>query len=503
MNKLTKLELFSNDLCTKFSKSQSEFLVNISYYLKEKITKDLSTDNSLFYRVVLLNKIWDDYTSSIIWNGLEEDTDWDSIIGLFTDPVELDFWTTACIEMEPSAMKSMDESTRCFLKLLVSFRNEPSEIVTVLKIFRDTFTLNDSLREFHTELNKIFDLSGLMFNDDLTRENYYLKTNIYINQIFDEIGFKELFLSKNLNEDKKVGQFVFQNLSANYFLFMNLLFYMDKRTNFLFESTDKVEAFDLNKWQLEFDSWSKSVNNFVDSIAGTPSLNEDQKKDIIAILDQTDFGIVEAYDGLDFKIDENNKYEDVKQYVDCIDFLNLFVFGSSRQNSYYEIYHSLQSIDGVEPAIAYNWHGGEINYKKPIDVYIWKKNQDKLHDLKNHLIRETYPLYIINNPFMRDNIIVSSKQTLTEITYDWKQRLILFSPLSVSENNLNNLEFVKELLKHDFLQYTLLPYEIKQKEEIKNIALEHAFKFLSTNNNISDTFFSSQEFIKGLLDITD
>ena len=38
MNKLTKLELFSNDLCTKFSKSQSEFLVNISYYLKEKIT---------------------------------------------------------------------------------------------------------------------------------------------------------------------------------------------------------------------------------------------------------------------------------------------------------------------------------------------------------------------------------------------------------------------------------------------------------------------------------
>jgi hypothetical protein len=501
MNRLIELVLDTNELYSNFSESESHFLTNISFAIKEKITKELSTENSLVYSIILLNKIWDEYTSSIIWNGLEEETDWDSIIGLYTDPVELDFWTTACIEMEPSAMKSMDESTICFFKLLVSFRNAPSEIVTVLKTFRNTFTLNDSLHEFHTELNKIFDLSGLMFNEDLTRENYYLKTNIYINQIFDQIGFKELFLSKNLNEDKKVGQFVFQNLSANYFLFMNLLFYMNKRTPFLFENTDKVEAFDLKKWQSEFDSWSDSVNSLVDSIAGTPNLNEDQKNDIIARLEEIDFKLLESYCGLYFEIDENNKYEDAKQYLDCLDFLNLFKSTYPRKNTYFEVYHTLQSIYGVEPATAYNWHGGEINYKKPIDVYIWKSNQDKLHDLKDCIIRHRYPLYMINNQYMRENIIVTSKEILTEITYDWKQRLALISPLSVSENNIRNLAFVKELLRHDFYQFMRLPDEIKQNEEIKEIALKQAFNFLS--KHVIDDFFTSPEFIKSELGITD
>ena len=283
---------------------------------------------------------------------------------------------------------------------------------------------------------------------------------------------------------------------------MNLLFYMNKRTPFLFESTDKVEAFDLNKWQSEFDSWSDSVNNLVDSIAGTPNLNEDQKKDIIARLEEIDFKLLESFCGLYFEIDENNKYEDAKQYLDCLDFLNLF-----RGNKYFEVYHTLQSIDGVEPATAYNWHGGEINYKKPIDVYIWKSNQDKFYnvkfyDLRDYIFRHRfYPLYMINNQYMRENIIVTSKEILTEITYDWKQRLTLTSPLSVSENNIRNLEFVKELLRHDFHQFMILPDEIKQNEEIKDIAIKQAFNFLS--KHVIDDYYTSLEFIKSELGITD
>jgi hypothetical protein len=274
MNKLTELQLDTNDLYSEFSESQSEFLTNISFDLRERITKDLATDNNLFYSVVLLNKIWDDYISFILWNGLEEDTDWDSIVGLFTESVELDYWATACIDMKPSVIGNIDESTKYFLKLLVNIRNEPTEILSVLKTFKETFIQNDSLLEFHTDLNKVFDLSGLMFNDNLTCENYYLRTNTRINQIFDQIGFKEIFSTINLNEDKELRHFVFQNLSANYFLLMNLLIFMDKRTPFLFESTDKDECFDLKKWQLDFDSWSESVNKLVDSIAATPPLSE-------------------------------------------------------------------------------------------------------------------------------------------------------------------------------------------------------------------------------------
>lgn len=502
MNKLTELQLDTNDLYSEFSESQSEFLTNISFDLRERITKDLATDNNLFYSVVLLNKIWDGYVQYILGNGLEEDTNWDTIVGLFTEPVELDYWATACIDMKPSVMKNIDESTKYFLKLLVDFRNEPSEILSVLKTFKDTFIQNDSLRKFHKDLNKIFDLSGLMFHDNLTCENYYLKTNIHINQIFDQIGFKEIFSTINLNEDKELRHFVFQNLSANYFLFMNLLIFMDKRTPFLFESTDKDECFDLKKWQLDFDSWSECVNKLVDSIAGTPPLSEDQKKDIIEMLDQTDFEIVEAHGGLGFIIDENNKYEDAKQYIDCIDFLNLFI-GFSGQKNYYEIYHTLQSIEGVKPAIAYDYTGEIINYKKPIDVFVWKNDQDKLRDLNIGVIRETYPLYMINNPFMRENIIISSKEVLTEITYDWKQRMNLNSPLKVSENNLQNLEFVKELLKHDFIQFTLLPHEIRKIEDVKNIALEEANKFLLNNDPVFEDFYSREEFIKSVLGITD
>jgi hypothetical protein len=46
-----------------------------------------------------------------------------------------------------------------------------------------------------------------------------------------------------------------------------------------------------------------------------------------------------------------------------------------------------------------------------------------------------------------------------------------------------------------------LPDEIKQNEEIKEIALKQAFNFLS--KHVIDDFFTSPEFIKSELGITD
>jgi hypothetical protein len=383
--------------------------------------------------------------------------------------------------------EEIDDSLNFFLKFLLHFRNTPTEILSVIKTFKDSFLSKQAICEFHKDLNRIFDLSGLMFNDGFTFENSYLKTNIQIAQIFDQIGFKEIFSGIDLNENNKPRRFVFQNLSTNYFLFMNLLIFMEERIPYLFGQFEEEKSFDLKNWQDNFDHWFENVNELVESISMPPELNENQRKCIVKSLEETDFSAVSTYSGIDFIVDnpdyyflgenKDNLHQDAQQFITRLDFLSLFtecfddVTGKIIDNDYYAIYHSINSIGGIE-----------LTYKSPIEEMIMV-DQDKW-----------LRLYMINNAFMRDNVIVSSKKSQIQINYDFKNRFIINSPLIVSENNLHNIEYVKEILKQDFNQYNYLPVEIKKLEMVQIIAVEEAKKFIS--KNVNDKYFSSEEYIK-------
>ena len=494
MNKLTEFQFEINHLQNEFSEYQCDFLNDISYKFLKTQKADLPNANNTCHNIVLLNKIWVDNILHTFHYSQGDEINWDNFSKYsdYFEPYELYSWACNCLDMDPRVMEEIDESLKYFLKLLLDFRNNPTELLSVINTFKDSFSQKKALSEFHKDLNRIFDLSGLMFNDDLTNENYYLKTNIQIIQIFDQIGFKDIFSSIDLSENKKPRGFVFQNMSANYFLFMNLLIYMDERIPFLFGRFSEVKRFDLKNWQDNFDSWCENVNELVKSISMRPKLNENVRNGIIKTLDETDFGIISAYSGVDFIVHEKdnqyvlgenneNRHTDAERFINRLDFLDLFTLSGFHdvtanviKNDYYAIYHSLQTIDGIEPT-----------YKYLLEEMIMVEHDKWL------------PLYMINNPFMRDNIIISAKKPQIQINYDFKNRFILNSPLIVSENNLHNLEFVKELLKQDFNQYNSLPNEIKKLEDIKNIALHEASNFLSTN--VDEQYFSSEEYIKSIL----
>ena len=494
MNKLTEFQLDNYNLQNEFSEYQCDFLKDIADKLLKTHTSDLPNTNNTFYNIILLNKIWVDNILHTFHYSQGDEINWDNLSKYadYFEPFELYSWACNCLDMDPKVMREIDESLKCFLKLLLDFRNNPLELLSVINTFKDFFSQKNALSEFHKDLNRIFDLSGLMFNDDLTNENYYLKTNIQIIQLFDIIGFKDIFSGIDLSEKNKPRQFVFQNMSANYFLFMNLLIYMDERIPFLSEQFAENNSLDLKNWQDHFDSWCENVNELVESVSMRPKLNDNVRNCIINTLDETDFGIISAYSGVDFIVyEKDNQYvlgenkesrhTDTKRFINRIDFLNLFTLSGFHdvkadlmKNDYYAIYHSLQTIDGIEPT-----------YKYLLEEMIMVEHDKWL------------PIYIINNPYMRDNIIISAKKTQIQINYDFKHRLILDSPLIVSENNLHNLEFVKELLKQDFNQYNFLPKEIKQLESIKIIALQEAQKFLS--KHVNDKYFSSEEYIETIL----
>jgi hypothetical protein len=491
MSKLTDFQIDNDSLQIKFSESQNNFLNGISENFRKSNITNQPSANRPFYNIVLLNEIWVDQALNVL-DFSQEDLNFENYEGIGLDFGAL---THQCfIDMDSEEIVNIDKSLKCYLKLLLNFRNNPLEILSVISTFKDIFLQKKALIEFHKDLSRIFDLSGLMFNDDLTNENYYLKKNIQIIQIFDQIGFKEIFSGIDLSIDNEPRRFIFQNLSANYFLFMNLVIYMEERIPYLFGQFKENESFDLKNWQENFDSWHKNVNELVESISMPPKVNENQRNCISKTLDETDFGILSAYSGVDFIVDgndydflgenEENRYTDAQQFITRLDFLDLFIacfFDVSHkliENGYYAIYHSLQYIDGIEPA-----------YKYLLEEMIMVEHDKWL------------PLYMINNPFMRDNIIISAKKKLIQINYDFKKRLILNSPLIVSENNLHNLEFVKELLKQDFNQYNSLPDEIKNLKDIKNLALKEAKKFLSTN--VDEQYFSSEEYIKSILNFND
>ena len=488
MNRLTEFQLDTDSLHLEFSESQNNFLIDISENFRNRNTINLPSAYRPFYNIILLNKIWEVQVLLVLSYSQEG---WDFLPkkSKYREPFELDYWTHHCLDMDSDVIEYIDDSLKYFLKFLLDFRNNPTEILSVINTFKDIFLQKKALSKFHKDLSRIFDLSGLMFNDDLTNDNYYLKTNIQIIKIFDQIGLKGIFSGIDLNVYNEHRRFIFQNLSANYFLFMNLLIYMEERIPYLFEQYEEEKIFDLKNWEENFDNWCENVNELVESISMPPKLNENQRNSIIKELDETDFSVVSAYCGVDFTVDKNdyyflgeneeNRHTDAQKFINRLDFLSFFtrcfdnITDKRNENRYYTIYHSLQSIDGIEPT---------YKYLTEVDIMVE-------HD-------KWLPLYMINNPFMRDSIIISAKKKLIQINYDFKKRLILNSPLTISENNLHNLEFVKELLKQDFNQYDSLPNEIKKLETIKNIALQEAKKFLSTDSNFIDQCFSSEEYIK-------
>lgn len=502
MNKLFKLE--NSNYNTELSDIQLKFLNECSSKFENTESFNIPISYKPFYDVILLNKIWDHYIFVIICNRFTlfeldpilcelEDRDPNDLVGSIRD----------YLKMEPEAIKDLNESNRSFLGLLLDFRNKPLEILSILNTFKEYFIQKEPLCEFHKDLNRIFDLSGLMYNEDLTKDNYYLKLNIIIRKIFNQLGFKDIFTGINMNEYNKPRQYIFQNLSVNYFLFMNLLIYMDEKMSFWDKIYINENVFDIKIWQDNFDEWIGNVVKISESLVYPPNISEERKQNIIKILDETDFGIVSSYGGLDFYVkDKNsdsyilgenkeNRYKDTQQFINQLDFLNLFKRHAEDIYTYYEIYHSLQSIYEKEQTFTLCELGEKMNYDYPINVNI---SLDRYYSV-------LYPLFMLNNPFMRENLILSSKNQITKILYDWKQRLFIDSQLSASESNLHNLEFVCELLKHDFNQYTFLPKEIKKIEKIKKNALEEGINFMSNSGDVSDDYYSSEEYIKSLLGI--
>lgn len=501
MNKLFKLE--NSNYNTELSDIQLKFLNECSSKFENTESFNIPISYKPFYDVILLNKIWDRYILEVL--------SYLSQIGMDPNEWELEEYepndlvgsVIDYVKMEPEVIKDLNESNRSFLGLLLDFRNKPLEILSILNTFKEYFIQKEPLCEFHKDLNRIFDLSGLMYNEDLTKDNYYLKLNFVIRKIFNQLGFKDIFTGFNMNEYNKPRQYIFQNLSVNYFLFMNLLIYMDEKMSFWDKIYINENVFDIKIWQDNFDEWIGNVVKISESLVYPPNISEERKQNIIKILDETDFGIVSSYGGLDFYVkDKNsdsyilgenkeNRYKDTQQFINQLDFLNLFKRHAEDIYTYYEIYHSLQSIYEKEQTFTLCEFGNEVYYEYPINVNI----------SYNSYCNELYPLFMLNNPFMRETLILSSKNQITEILYDWKQRLFIDSPLIASESNLHNLEFVCELLKHDFNQYTFLPDEIKKIEKIKKNALEEGINFMSNSGDVSDDYYSSEEYIKSLLGI--
>ena len=225
MNKLTEFHLDTDSLHLKFSESQNNFLIDISKNFRNRNTINLASADRPFYNIILLNKIWEVQCLLVLYYSQEG---WDFLPNnsKYREPFELDYWTHHCLDMDSDVIEYIDESLKCFLKLLLDFRNNPTEILSVINTFKDIFLQKKALSEFHKDLSRIFDLSGLIFNDYLTNDNYYLKKNIQIIKIFDQIGLKVIFSGIDLNVYNEPRKFIFQNLSSNYFLFMNLLIYM-------------------------------------------------------------------------------------------------------------------------------------------------------------------------------------------------------------------------------------------------------------------------------------
>ena len=139
MSKLTEFQLDTDSLRLEFSESQNNFLIDISHNFSKKNITNLSATNRPFYSIVLLNKIWVDNILHTFHYSQGDEINWDNLSKYsdYFEPYELYSWACNCLDMDPRVMEEIDESLKYFLKLLLDFRNNPTELLSVINTFKD------------------------------------------------------------------------------------------------------------------------------------------------------------------------------------------------------------------------------------------------------------------------------------------------------------------------------------------------------------------------------
>lgn len=478
MNKLTEIQKENKNLISEKQKNKLDTIKNI---LSNKTIEDFS-ENDYMYDVVLLSKIWYEYVSTIILKGIEDHR-------FSIEFVELDYYSENYINKNPKIFEDLDNSLNFFLKLLTHFRNDPDLILSVLECFPDYFNDFEKSNEFHSDLEHVFDLSGLMFSEKLTKNNTYLKKTILAEQIFSSIGLGTIFEGFKLDDEFEKDQehFVLQNLSFNFFIFNNLLIFMNEE----FRISNLIElSKNIKNWKNKFDNCIETINNFTQKLISSPILLEDEIQLIYKKFDDINFEEIERWTGnyfdndyneIDFdEIDSisNNNLSYYSEYFDCLEFLNVIKSFCGLENySYQTIFESLLNFCDLKKTFEF---GADLRvYTNPVDVQV------RIKKTKDSTDNSYYPLFIFDNEYMKENFTLTEQKQFINFSYDSHGSVILSDYFLVKTDNFNNLEFVKEALRHNFLLFNCMPILMRKNTEIYSIAIDQGVKFLD-NEGVED-----------------